>query len=303
MSDDLKVLVKEAIVELIADLVAPKQVSSTTGWDAELGEALRVYVQVSKDGDSLWYTGEQDSTAGFVKTFLSFKTFTGTIKRIDLRDQGEDATFTRKIDLTMSDANGAIVSFALSGLNGQGEPSVGAVCLVSRLQNVQKGQVVTIRPTKGQSKGKGMTDPILMEVSIDGDRQNGPWLSGDEVVDALDELIKRFDGAHITKLESDVPSSRSNESKTNQAPANKKAAYYSMDQYKKAWRDLANFNASNDAEVQANKTSIRSWVEDNYPESKGDPFMIELALQDGAIKAVKAFLQTGIWGMDEEIPF
>jgi hypothetical protein len=278
---ELKNELKAAMMEMFAEMFQPQQKTiKSTGFGpltAVETEAKKVFIQASHE-ESIWYTLKKTEKGYEVDEFILDAQFTGRVVRMDTADQQpKKGNASRKLELTMADADGVETTFVIGLCDLVKDTWVTAgKCILVALEVIEAGDLLTIAPVAGEDRDLSV---VLISTWRNGvplyEKQKGR----DDWGPTTARMMEKFGGKHrpITADGQSRPSAPVSTPKPASAPAS--ALPQKMSDA--AWANLKKFGNTTAEGLEYNRQALRAWCQENY--GQPDPRQIPAADQQMAL--------------------
>lgn len=260
---DIKNEVKMAIREFLEELTGPKVTAGATGF-GPLPSGDRVFIVGGTGQPSAWY--RLDPLVKDKRHYILEEAFTGTVVSVNTRDAAGDERNSRKLDLTMRDSSGHVVTFVF-GLRSDldsAETTIGSKSLVAALASCSDNErTITIAPAMGDKRKSA----IFLNVLVDGVPVKSGEVSEHESAENLVLAMAKFGGNHIP-LKGQEPTQAQVQPQRSAPVAAPVKAAATVEPVKAArtqqWTDLKFFLGGGDDTVARAKELIVNWCLDRY---------------------------------------
>jgi hypothetical protein len=281
---ELKSELKAAMMEMFAEMFQPQQKTiKPTGFGpltAVETEAKKVFIQASHE-ESVWYTLKKTEKGYEVDEFIMDAQFTGRVVRLDTADQQpKKGNASRKLELTMADADGVEATFVIGLCDLVKATWVTAgKCVLAALEVIEAGDLLTIAPVAGEDKDLSV---VLISTWRNGvplyEKQKGR----DDWGPTTARMMEKFGGKHrpITG-QGDEPSRQSAPAPAPKSAAPAPASAMPQKMADAAWANLKRFGNSTAEGLEYNRQALRNWCQENY--GQPDPRQIPAADQKMAL--------------------
>jgi hypothetical protein len=268
---ELKNELKAAMMEMFAEMFQPQKAIKSTGFGpltAVETEAKKVFIQASHE-ESVWYTLKKTEKGYEVDEFIMDDQFTGRVVRLDTADQqSKKGNASRKMELTMADADGAETVFVIGLCDLVKNTWVTAgKCILVALEVIEVGDWLTIAPVAGEDRDLSV---VLISTWRNGvplyEKQKGR----DDWGPATARMMEKFGGKHRPIMgQSDEPQHSSAPASTPKpAPTSRPAAAPASALSKKmsdaVWLQLKCYEDSTERGIEFNRARLKQWCMNEY---------------------------------------